>query len=73
MATVHKCKYQCREISISELIIWREKLLKYDWLMRRAFFLNSEPKSLDPDWLRHFILSIRTKCQKHTQQGFFDK
>ena len=38
-----------------------------DWLMRRAFFLNSGQKLLDPDWLRRFILSIRTKYQKYTQ------
>ena len=49
------------------IIIWRAKLLQYDWLMRRAFFLNSGQKLLDPDWLRRFILSIRTKYQKHTQ------
>ena len=45
----------------------QEKLLKYDWLIRRAFFLNSGQKFLDPNWLKRFILSIRTKCQKHTQ------
>ena len=45
---------------------WRAKLLKCDWLMRRAFFLNSGQKLLDPDWLRRFILSIRTKYQKYT-------
>ena len=39
---------------------------KCDWLMRRAFFLNSGQKLLDPDWLRRFILSIRTKYQKYT-------
>ena len=50
-----------------QLIIWRAKLLKCDWLMRRAFFLNSGQKLLDPDWLRRFILSIRTKYQKYTQ------
>ena len=49
------------------LIIWRAKLLKYDWLMRRAFFLNSGQKLLDPDWLRCFIFSIRTKYQKYTK------
>ena len=43
------------------------KLLKYDWLMRWAFFLNSGQKLLDPDWLRRFILPIRTKYQKYTQ------
>ena len=42
-------------------------LLKHDWLMRRAFFLYSGQKLLDPDWLRRFIMSIRTKYQKHTQ------
>ena len=42
-----------------------EEFLKYEWLMRRAFFLNSGQKFTDPDWLRHFILSIRTKYQKH--------
>ena len=46
------------------IIIWRAKLLKYDWLMRMAFFLNSGQKLLDPDWLIRFILSIRTKYQK---------
>ena len=40
------------------LITWWAKLLKYDWLIRRAFFLNSGQKLLDPDWLRRFILSI---------------
>ena len=35
--------------------------------MRRAFFLNSGQKLLDPDWLRTFILSIRTKYQKYTR------
>ena len=55
------------------LITCRAKLLKCDWLMRRAFFLNSGQKLLDPDWLRRFILSIRTKYQKYTQLGFFDK
>ena len=29
--------------------------------LRRAFFLNSGQKLFDPDWLRRFILSIRTK------------
>ena len=52
---------------ISFVIIWRAKLLKCDWLMRRAFFLNSGQKLIDPDWLRRFILSIRTKYQKYTQ------
>ena len=41
------------------------KLLKYDWLIKKN--LNSGQKVLDPDWLRRFILSIRTKHQKHTQ------
>ena len=50
-----------------KLITCRAKLLKCDWLMRRAFFLNSGQKLLDPDWLRSFILSIRTKYQKYTQ------
>ena len=50
------------------VIICRAKLLKYDWLMRRAFFLNSGQKLLDPDWLKRFILSAaRTKYHKHTQ------
>ena len=49
--------------SISNLL----NLLKYDWLMRRAFFLNSGQKLLDPDWLRRFMLSVRTKYQKYTQ------
>ena len=49
------------------IIIWRAKLLKYDWLMRWAFFLNSGQKLFDPDWLRRFILPIRTKYQKYTQ------
>ena len=49
------------------VIICRAKLLKYDWLMRRAFFLNSGQKLLDPDWLKRFILSVRTKYQKRTQ------
>ena len=52
---------------INILITCRAKLLKCDWLMRRAFFLNSGQKLLDPDWLRRFILSIRTKYQKYTQ------
>ena len=52
---------------ISFVIIWRTKLLKCDWLMRRAFFLNTGQKLIDPDWLRRFILSIRTKYQKYTQ------
>ena len=52
---------------ILSLITCRAKLLKCDWLMRRAFFLNSGQKLLDPDWLRCFILSIRTKYQKYTQ------
>ena len=59
--------YQKR-IPIIGIITCRAKLLKCDWLMRRAFFLNSGQKLLDPDWLRHFILSIRTKYQKYTQQ-----
>ena len=54
-------------LTISSLITCKAKLLKCDWLMRRAFFLNSGQKLLDPDWLRRFILSIRTKYQKHTQ------
>ena len=45
----------------------RAKLLKCDWLMRRAFCLNSGQKLLDPDWLRRFILSIRTKNQNYRQ------
>ena len=61
-------KYHERLIgSINDLITCRAKLLKCDWLMRRAFFLNSGQKLLDPDWLRRFILSIRTKYQKYTQ------
>ena len=52
---------------ITVIITCRAKLLKCDWLMRRAFFLNSGQKLLDPDWLRCFILSIRTKYQKYTQ------
>ena len=59
--------FKLLSLFISFVIIWRAKLLKYDWLMRRAFFLNSGQKFLDPDCLRRFILSIRTKYQKHTQ------
>ena len=54
-------------IIIYNIITYRAKFLKCDWLMRRAFFLNSGQKLLDPDWLRRFILSIRTKYQKYTQ------
>jgi hypothetical protein len=32
---------QQNNLRLTYLIIEREKLLKYDWLMRRAFFLNS--------------------------------
>ena len=57
--------------AVTVLIIWRAKLLKYDWLMRRAFFLNSGQKLFDPFWLRRFILSIRTKYQSIHNKDFF--
>ena len=50
---------QCEQSALC--IIMGAKLLKYDWLMKRDFFLNLRQKLLDPDWLRRFILSIRTK------------
>ena len=59
--------YLCSDRLISYVIACRAKLLKCDRLMRRAFFLNSGQKLLDPDWLRRFILSIRRKYQKYTQ------
>ena len=42
-------------VQLPLLITWRAKLLKYDWLMRRAFCLISGQKLLDLDYLRRLI------------------
>ena len=50
------------------IIIWRAKLIKTDWLMRRAFFLNSRAKLLGPDWL--IFQNVFEFISRRTFNGF---
>ena len=76
--TVEKCDLDRQFLSHLYLLNFSSshmeaKLLKYHWLMRKAFFLNSGEELLDTDWLRHFILSIRTNIKSIHNKGFFYK